>query len=50
MRSTVLGSVVGCITKRAESREPRAESREPTFPPAGRNGASRASCGACVSR
>ena len=26
MRSTVLGSLVGCITKRAESREPRAES------------------------
>ena len=29
MGSTVLGRVVGCITKRAESREPRAESREP---------------------
>ena len=28
MRSTVLGSVVGCITKRAESREQRAEANE----------------------
>ena len=30
MRSTVLGSLVGCITKRAESCEPRAVSREPS--------------------